>query len=168
MAALSAARGGARVIVCEREPVVGGELEFEAALIDGLARQDWIARTLTELDALGAVVLTSTAIVSTADGIAIAHGQPHGMPGADTLYRLYAPIFINAMGAVERSIAFVDNDRPGVMLSGAADRLWGRHGVLPGRTIVLFGNNDRIYATATRLLSAGATIAAVVDTRRSA
>ena len=87
------------------------------------------------------------------------------MPGADTLYRLYAPVFINAMGAVERGIAFVDNDRPGVMLLGAAERLCARHGVIVPGPVVLFGNHDRLYASAVRLLAAGAKITTIIDTR---
>ena len=165
MAALVAARGGARVVLCEREPVLGGELEFECALIDGLAALDWVARTRRELDALGAVILTHTAVISTGHGLATAHGQPAGMPGADTLYKIYAPVLINAMGAVERGIAFVDNDLPGIMLCGAADRLLARYGVSPGRNVVLFGNNDRLYATARRLIDSGTKVAAVIDTR---
>ena len=34
-AALAAARAGASVVLCEREPELGGELDFEAATVDG-------------------------------------------------------------------------------------------------------------------------------------
>jgi len=168
MAALTAARAGARVIVCEREPAVGGELDFEAATIGGLAAHDWLEACAAELKSRGATILTSTAVVSAAEGLIVAHGQPVGMPGADTLYRVHARAFVNAMGCVERGIAFIDNDTPGVMLSGAADRLLSRYGVIPGRTLALFGNHDRIYATALRLAKAGAAVRAVIDTRRAA
>ena len=165
------ARGGGasvRVIVCEREPAIGGELEFEAATIEGLAARDWAGRAIAELDLLGATLLKSTAVVTAEDGLVIAHGQPAGMPGADTLHRIHVRAFVNAMGCVEHGIAFVGNDRPGVMLCGAADRLLGRYGVLPGRAIALFGNHDRLYATAMRLVAAGALLRAVIDTRRAA
>ena len=45
-----------------------------------------------------------------------------GMPGGSTLYRVRPRSFVVATGAVERPIAFIDNDRPGVMLLGAAER----------------------------------------------
>ncbi len=159
------ARSGARVILCEREPVLGGELEFEAAVIEGKPAPRWVQTTRDELSDLGVRVLTQTTVISANNGITIAHGQPAGLPGSDTLYRIHAPLFINAMGAVERSIAFINNDRPGVILSGAADRLLSRYGVLAGQRPVLFGNHDRLYDTARRLLQAGAQIQAIVDTR---
>ena len=87
------------------------------------------------------------------------------MPGADTLLRLYAPCLVNAMGCIERPIAFVDNDLPGIMLTGAAERLLADHGVRAGMRVVLFGNHDRLYCTALRLRAGGAGIAAIVDTR---
>lgn len=167
VAALGAARAGLRVVLVEREPVLGGELEFETASIDGEAARDWTQRTALSLDALGVVVLTGTALTAVSEGLAIAHQQPAGMPGGDTLYRVHAPHFVNAMGAIERGIAFVDNDRPGVMLLGAGERLLARYGVAPGRAVVLFGNHDRLYAAAERLRAAHIAVAAIVDTRTS-
>ena len=165
VAALGAARAGLRVVLVEREPVLGGELEFEAATIDGEPALAWVSRIATSLEALGAVILTDTALTTVAESLAIAHQQPAGMPGNDTLYRVHAPLFVNAMGAVERGIAFVDNDRPGVMLVGAAERLLARYGVPAGRAVVLFGNHDRLYAAARRLRDAHVPVSAVVDTR---
>lgn len=63
-AALAAARAGARVVLCEREARCGGELEFEAAQIDGMPALAWVDATLTELRSLGARVLTDTALIA--------------------------------------------------------------------------------------------------------
>jgi sarcosine oxidase subunit alpha len=165
-AALKAARAGQRVIVCEREPVIGGELAFETARIEGLGAAQWLQRAAAELALRGAAILTDTAVVSAAGGLAIAHVQPGGMPGADTLLRLYAPSLVNAMGAVERPIAFIDNDLPGIMLAGAAERLLSGHGVRVGERVVLFGNHDRLYRTAARLRAGGVAVTLIVDTRK--
>ena len=70
-----------------------------------------------------------------------------------------------ATGAVERPIAFIDNDRPGVMLLGAAERLLAGFGVCVGRCVVLFGNHDRLYAAARRLMAGGMRVMAIVDVR---
>src|SRR5450759_5477243 len=72
------------------------------------------------------------------------------------------------MGAVERPISFVDNDRPGVMLLGAAERYLARYGVAVGRDLVLFANHDRVYAAAARLAAGGMRVRAIVDTRSDA
>ncbi len=164
-AALDAARSGQRVILCEREPVIGGELSFETASIDGVAALHWVQRASEELGHLGARIMTDTAVISARGNVVIAHKQPAGLPGADTLLRLYAPMLVNAMGAVERPIAFIDNDLPGIMLAGAAERLISDYGVCVGKRIVLFGNHDRLYRTAIRLRQGGVNVKAIIDTR---
>ena len=55
----------------------------------------------------------------------------------DRLWHVRARRVILATGAFERSIAFADNDRPGVMLSYAAS-LYLEHGVLVGSRTVVF------------------------------
>jgi heterotetrameric sarcosine oxidase alpha subunit len=164
-AARAAARAGARVVLIEREPVCGGELEFEAGAIDGQPPLEWAAATLAELARFGARVLSGTTLVGGSGGEFIAHGEPGGLPGANTMHKIRAKAFVIAMGAVERPIAFVDNDLPGVMLVGAAERFLARYGVQVGRSLVLFANHDRVYAAATRLAAGGMRIRAIVDTR---
>jgi NADPH-dependent 2,4-dienoyl-CoA reductase/sulfur reductase-like enzyme len=56
-----------------------------------------------------------------------------------------------ATGATERLIAFPGNDRPGVMMAGAALVYLRRFGVAPGRRAVVFTNNDSAYAAARAL-----------------
>jgi heterotetrameric sarcosine oxidase alpha subunit len=167
-AALSAARAGARVVVCEREPVLGGELEFETATIETRPAPEWVATTCAELIERGARILTDTALVGGSDGQLIAHAEPGGLPGANTLYRIRPSAAVLAMGAVERLIAFVDNDRPGVMLLGAAERYLSRYGVRAGEETVLFGCHDRLYASARRLMAGGLSVRAIVDVRSEA
>src|SRR5581483_2834151 len=70
-----------------------------------------------------------------------------------------------ATGAIEHGIVFAENDRPGVMLLGAAEKYLARYGALAGSRLVLFGNHERLYAAAARFLAAGAGVTAVVDTR---
>jgi sarcosine oxidase subunit alpha len=164
-AARAAARAGARVVLCERDVACGGELEFEDATIDGVAGTAWIATTLKELRARKVRVLTETAVVGGSGGLVIGVMQAGGMPASDTLYRIRPRSLVIAMGSIERPIAFADNDRPGVMLLGAGERYLARYGVCVGQEVVLFGNHDRLYAAAGRLLSRGVRVVAVVDTR---
>ena len=167
-AARAAARAGARVVLCEREPVCGGELEFESAAIDGQPAGTWVAGTLADLSARNVRVLTATTLVGGGRGELIAHAEPTGLPGQNALYRIRARVCVIAMGAVERPIAFVDNDRPGVMLLGAAERYLARHGVSVGADVVVFAAHDRAYAEALRLQQGGMRVRAVVDPRTAA
>ena len=168
VAARAAARAGARVVLCEREPVCGGELEFEGGTVDGRPAAEWLATTLAELARLGARLLTDSTLVGGSGGEFIAHREPGGLPGANSVIKVRPRALVIAMGAVERPIAFVDNDRPGVMLLGAAERYLARYGVRVGRELVLFANHDRVYAAAARLAAGGMRVRAVVDTRPAA
>jgi len=164
-AALAAARAGARVIVCEREPQCGGELDFEEARIDGLAARDWLAAALRELAALGATVHTDTPIVGGSDGQLLALSGASAAHAGGVLRPIRPRAFVMAMGSVEHGIAFVANDLPGVMLLGAAERYLARYGACVGRVLVLFGCHDRMYASAARLRAGGMQVRAIVDTR---
>ena len=164
-AALAAARAGAHVVLCERDLECGGELDFETATIDGVAATAWIDATLRELRAHKVRVLTQTAVVGGSEGLLIAVTQMGGVPGSDALYRIRPRSLVIAMGCTERPIAFADNDRPGIMLLGAAERYLARYGVHVGQRVVLFGNHDRLYAAAARLLAGGVRVSAVIDTR---
>ena len=164
-AALVAAQSGARVLLVEREPVIGGELEFESAVIDGQPAATWVATTQKTLESLGVRTLTDTTLVGGSEGVYIAHREPGGLAGHNGVFRIRSGGLVIAMGAIERPIAFVDNDIPGVMLLGAAERLSRRYGALTGRRPVIFANHQRAYAAAARLVKAGVAVQAVIDTR---
>ena len=81
------------------------------------------------------------------------------------VWRIRARQIILATGAHERPIVFADNDRPGILLAGAARSYLHRYGVLVGHRVVVFTTNDSAYAAAADLADAGVQVAAVVDTR---
>ena len=67
-------------------------------------------------------------------------------------------------GAIERPLVFAGNDRPGIMLAGAARTWLNRYGVLPGTRAVLVTAADEAYAAALELQAAGVFIACIADT----
>lgn len=167
-AARAAARAGARVVICERDACFGGELEFEDAVIEGQPAATWVQLAVAELTALGARQLLDTAVVGSGHGQVIAHAEPGGIAGRNAMYRIRPGKFVIAMGATERPLVFVDNDRPGVMLLGAAERYVARYGVKIGQSVVIFANHSRAYSAARRLQAAGIQVRAIVDSRRVA
>jgi sarcosine oxidase subunit alpha len=62
---------------------------------------------------------------------------------------------ILATGAIERPIAFGNNDRPGVMSVSAARTYLNRFAILPGQKIIICTNNDSAYHPALELSKAG-------------
>ncbi|MBK3581929.1 (2Fe-2S)-binding protein, partial [Streptomyces sp. MBT65] len=171
-AAAAAAHTGARVILTDDRPDLGG------SLLDTAQLQDWVAESTERLTTAPDVrVLRRTTVFGHYDDnhlLAVERRTNHLGAAAPThvsrerVWRIRARRVVLATGAHERSLAFADNDRPGVMLAASARAYVNRHGVLPGRQAVVFTTNDSAYAAALDLAAAGIRIAAIVDTRPSA
>ncbi len=176
-AALSAARSGARVILAEQDFALGGSLLGEPdRSIDGMAALDWVAAAEQELAGYPDVrILKRTAASAYFDHnfVTLLEKVTDHLPESERpdllprqrLWEVRAGHVIMATGAIERPLVFRDNDRPGIMLSSAAQTYIGRFGVKPGHSAVLFTGNDGAYASAIALHKAGVKIAAVVDLR---
>ncbi|MBU6364719.1 MAG: (2Fe-2S)-binding protein [Gemmatimonadetes bacterium] len=173
-AALEGARAGARVIVAECAPRLGGALRREARAIDGAPAEAWLAAAERELEAAPEVtVLTGTTAVMPLDqnGMWLAQRVGAGLPGAargtvpeQRLWQVRARAIVLATGALERPLVFPDNDRPGIMLAGAA-RHYLRQWALAPACGVLFTAHDDAYRTALAWHEAGVPVAAVIDLR---
>ena len=176
MAALTAARGGADVILAEEDSRLGGKLISNDETIDGTPALDWVASVQAELAALPNVrIMTRTGVVGAYDGGVYAALERVGLhkPARPNLprecfWRITATRTILAAGAMERPIAFPMNDRPGIMLAGAVQTYLNRFGVVPGQRVTLFANNDGARATARQLMAAGVQVAAILDSRTTA
>ena len=73
---------------------------------------------------------------------------------------------ILATGAIERHIAFNNNDKPGIMTTNAALHYLHRYGILCGNKIIIATNNDSVYATAAELSNAGSKVH-IIDCRKN-
>ncbi len=83
----------------------------------------------------------------------------------ERLWKLRAKHVINACGAFERPVLFPGNDRPGVMLAGAAEKYARTYGVACGQRVVIAANGDAAYRVGAALAAAGIEIVAIVDRR---
>ncbi len=175
MAALTAARAGAQVILCDEDVKMGGRLNAETFEIAGMSGRKWAASVVTELDSLPNVrLMTWTAVVGAYDNgtfgalerlphEAIARGAPR-----EAFWRIVAKRALLCAGAIERPIAFRNNDRPGIMTAGAVRAYVNRWAVAPGTQVAVFGNNDDAHRTAADLLAAGVHVSALIDARPDA
>ncbi|WP_193188516.1 sarcosine oxidase subunit alpha [Nisaea sediminum] len=176
-AALAAGKTGARVILMEETADWGGALLSESdSTVDGKDPARWAAETVAELEAMPDVTLVKrctvtgyydhnylTALERVSDHLGAA---PEHTP-RQRLWKIRAKRVVLATGALERPLVFSDNDRPGVMLSSAVRAYINRYGVLPGRKVVIFTNNDDAYRTALAIEEAHGKVAAIVDARTS-
>ncbi len=173
MAALTAAKGGAEVILAEESATFGGRLLSDRQQIDGVDASFWIEDMRKELAATGRVRLMARTTVTGAydDGSygALERVARHMAPAPDLppecFWRIRARQAVLAAGAHERPIAFPMNDRPGIMLAGAVRTYLNRYGVAAGRNVTVFATNDDAHRTAVELQSAGIRVAAVIDSR---
>lgn len=176
-AALTAGRAGARVILADEDFLLGGRLNSETFEIDGRSTSEFIERTAAELEAMANVrIMSRTSVVSSYDhGIytAVERISDHlplsaeGKP-RQIFWRIYSKRSIVCTGAIERPIAFENNDRPGIMLSGAVRSYANRWAVTAANTVAVFTNNDNGHRTAADLIAKGLTVTAVIDTRANA
>ena len=176
-AAEAAAASGKTVIVADENPRFGGLADITGGTIDGKPQTEWVrdkAQLLADADNVH--VLSRTTVVghwhhnhlmlfervADHDPSLLVTGTPR-----HRLWKVRAGHVILATGAIERPIAFANNDRPGIMLASAARALVERYGVAPGSAGVVFTNNDDAYQTALVLKGAGVGVR-VVDSRARA
>ncbi|MEY9838777.1 sarcosine oxidase subunit alpha [Streptacidiphilus sp. EB103A] len=175
MAALAGARDGQRVVLVDDQAQPGGSLLGSAETLDGRPGPEWAAGVAAELAGLPDVRVLSrtTAFGYYDDGFVLAlerrtdhlgFAAPPGM-SRQRIWRLRARRIVVATGAHERPLVFADNDRPGIMLAGAARTYLHRYGVLAGRQVAVCTTDDSAYRAAVDLADAGATVTAVVDAR---
>ncbi|MDR3512041.1 MAG: 2Fe-2S iron-sulfur cluster-binding protein [Caulobacteraceae bacterium] len=167
MAALAAARAGARVMLAEADQRSGGGLGLGGARVGAGTARDWIAEVEAELDAAANVtVLGSTAVTGYYDHNLLTAVQEVDEPGLrQRFWKIRAGEVVLATGALERPLLFAGNDRPGVMLAGAVRTYVERYAAAPGRRMVLAANNDAAYEAAFAAARAGIEVAAIVDER---
>ena len=174
MAACLAAQSGADVILVDENARVGGRLTAEDEDVAGQPGHRWASDLAETLAAMPNVrILTRTTVTGAYDQGTfgalerVTHHLSDPAYGApkETFWRIVARRSILAAGAIERMIAFRNNDRPGIMTAGAVRAYLNRYGVSPGRRVTLFANNDDAHRTARDLVRTGVHVAAVIDSR---
>ncbi|MGV1872792.1 sarcosine oxidase subunit alpha [Agrobacterium rosae] len=173
-AALAAAKTGAKVILADENPEVGGALRFDTGTtIDGINGYDWAQKAFAELKAMPNVqVLTRTTVFGYYNhnfiGLAERVTDHLATPGHEPRERLWqvrAKKVVLATGAIERHMVFANNDRPGIMLASAARTYLNQYGVTVGHNVGVYTAHDSAYETAFDLKRAGVAIAAIIDCR---
>jgi sarcosine oxidase subunit alpha len=111
----------------------------DGGTIGGLPAGEWVAQVVAELQALPNVrIMARTTVTGVYD---------HGTYGAlervglhkparpnlprECFWRIVAKHAVLASGALERPLAFPDNDRPGIMMASAVRTYLNRYGVVP-------------------------------------
>jgi sarcosine oxidase subunit alpha len=181
-AALAAASSGAKVIICDEQAEFGGSLLSEpagshAVSIEGLPASAWLTRTIATLEANPRVtVLTRTNafgyfphnMVGLNERLTDHLAEPHPDSPRERQWQVRAKEVVLAAGSIERPLVFPGNDRPGIMLAGAARTYVNRYGAVAGTRAVVITACDEAYRAALDLHEAGVYIAIIADIRAQA
>jgi len=174
-AATAAAASGARVILCDEQAELGGSLLGDGrSSIDGLAAADWAQRTAAALAAHPRVTVLSRTtafgyfphnFLGLNERLSDHLARPPAGLARERLWQVRAGRVVLATGSIERPLVFPGNDRPGILLAGAAQTYLNRYGVKAGTRAVVVTSGDAAYAAALDLHAAGTEIAAIADLR---
>jgi sarcosine oxidase subunit alpha len=151
-AAQAAAADGRRVILVEQDDHFGGDVASLASI-----------ENVRLLPGTAAVAHYDHDLVTLSETLA----EGGGTRPRERLWLVRAKRVVLATGAIEQPLIFSNNDRPGIMLAGAALKFLRRHSIAPGRQVVVATNNDSAYAVASELRRAGVNIVGLVDSRES-
>ncbi len=172
-AAIAAASTGARVMLCDEQAELGGSLLSETgAIVDGKPAADWLAEALASLEGRITLLPRTTAfgwypdnMIGLVERLTDHVAAPDLRFPRERLWQVRAREVILAIGAIERPLVFPHNDRPGIMLAGAARSYANRWAVSPGRTVVVATADDSAYTAALDLHRSGVTVATILDWR---
>ena len=172
MAARVAADAGLDVILADEDTRMGGRLLAEVEDIGGIPAAQWAQAQVDALAAMPNVrLMTRTTVTGAYDGGVfgalerVTHHVQRSAAPLECFWRITAARTVLAAGAIERPIAFENNDRPGIMSAGAVRAYLNRWGVSPAKSVAVFGNNDDAHRTARDLHAAGVSVVALVDSR---
>ncbi len=166
MAALTAARAGARVLLLERDGHLGGQLVKQTHKFFGSEKQHASVRGIEIAKLLGGELASfgdriqiwtgATAIGLYEDGVLTLEHEG--------IYKKVRPQrIVAATGASEKFLSFPNNDLPGIYGAGAVQTMMNVHGVRPGQRVLMIGAGNIGLIVSYQLLQAGVQVAAIVE-----
>jgi NADPH-dependent 2,4-dienoyl-CoA reductase/sulfur reductase-like enzyme len=164
MAALVAARAGAKVAIIEEQKKLGGHYYKQPPVGWSFDRSSRFRRQQAEgrrlIDSLAEAnvrVLTNTLAWDLFESHRLA------LANDDQVWQLAFEKLIIATGAWEAPIAVPGWTLPGVITGGAAQNLISSQGLIPGRRIILMGAGPFQLRIASQLVENGARVVALLD-----
>ncbi len=167
-AALEAARGGARVVLIDEGPELGGHLLSDISVhaepeeYAGLPGYEVAARLAEQVH--GA---SNIRVLSGAGAFGLYPGNLLGVSQGKRLYKIRSKAIVVATGCREVPRMFPGNDLPGVYMGEAVCRLMHLYGVAPKGRALVVASDQRGYRLAAEMAQAGVQVVGIVDGRES-
>ncbi len=175
IAALMAARSGARIILADESSTLGGSLLNENEEIGGMSGHAWAIGVIGELGSKSNVTLMPRTtifgwyddnIFGAVERVNDHVLEPSPYEPRQRYWRIMAKRAVMATGAEERPIVFGGNDVPGVMTAGALRTYANRYAAAAGKSVVVFTNNNSGYRTARDMNAHGVHVEVIIDSRK--
>jgi len=165
-AALSAAQAGARVLLLDENPHLGGHLAFTHHAVETKTGDTVAGYELAQQLAQQVLEHPNIKVELNSNVFGVYDHLWVGATQNDTrLLKIRTKSLVVANGAFEQPLLFEDSDLPGVILGSAARRLMHLYGVVPGKRAVLLSANRDGLQTALDMQAAGVEAATVVELR---
>ncbi len=166
-AAISAASSGAHVLVIERNKTLGGQLVKQTHMFFGSEKQYASTRGIDITDILLSelkkykdqveIMTDTTAVGMFEDGVITA------LHKEDKYFKIKPKATVVATGAFEKSLAFPNNDLPGIYGAGAVQTLMNVYGVKPGDKVLMVGAGNIGLIVSYQLMQAGVEVVCILD-----
>lgn len=175
-AARKLAETGLQVVLADERAELGGSCLWTRHSIDGVAASDWAQSQIAALAERPNVRLLARSTVfgcydhgllTIAERVTDHLATPPSHLPRQRLIHLRTKKVILASGTIERPLVFADNDKPGVMLANALQIYIKQYATIPGRSVVVFTNNDSAYQAAFAAAEAGLKDVTMIDSRQS-
>ncbi|MEM3698970.1 MAG: FAD-dependent oxidoreductase, partial [Archaeoglobaceae archaeon] len=163
-AAINAGKYGAKVLIIDENPFLGGQLVKQTHRFFGSAKHRAgtrgirIAKILEE--ELRKIPSVDIRLETKAFGV---YGREVGAVEKEKLLRIIPKKIVVATGAYERTLIFENNDLPGVYGAGGVQTLMNVYGIKPGNRGLIVGSGNVGLILSYQLLQAGVDVSAIVE-----
>lgn len=164
-AAIQAAEMGCPVTLVERAENLGGQLIKQTHMFFGSEKQyaskrgfDIASMLLEKVKGFEHItLLTNTTLLGIyEDGVvSAARGSRY--------FKMKPKAMVVATGASEKTLAFPNNDLPGIYGAGAVQTLMNEYGIQPGNRVVMVGAGNIGLIVSYQLMQAGVKVVAIVE-----
>ena len=178
IAAKIAAKNNLKTFLVEEKNQLGGSTIYQNSNLYKINNQlssDWLKNEIQELKQLNNLNIklrTSVASFHSYNFLLAKENLTDHLPISERknkirhrLWKIRAKKVIIATGSIERPLIFNNNDRPGIMLSSAVKKYVDFYGVVCGKNIMVFTNNDSGYETAISLIEKNVNVNCIIDIR---
>ncbi len=160
-AAVEASRLGAKTVLVDENPWLGGTLRRRVEKLSGLKEYHTVPtlfadRLASKIRENGGEVYTETSAVGCYDDRSV------GLVTKDGLVRFNYDSLVIATGAYDRPLVFENNDLPGIYSGSAVEIFLANYGIRPGSRTVIVGDNQLSRRVLKLCKTAEIEIAAVV------